>query len=98
MARVRGDVREINERIVISGVESAAGERTVNAADIFLIGFPRYVGTRQQRDQVVRGRECVRARVAAVKDAEIGPGLEPEIIWQAAGESGRRVVLFAIGG
>ena len=42
--------------------------------------------------------ECVRARIAAVQNAEVGPRFEPKIIGQAAGKPRWRVVLLAIRG
>ena len=37
---IRDDVGEINKRIVIGRVKSAAGERAIRAADVFLVTLP----------------------------------------------------------
>src|SRR6266404_1792846 len=103
-ARRAGDVGEVRERVVVDVVVVAfVAERAVAAvvrtrAFVLLVGLPRDPGRLEQVDEVAAGALGALRRVVVAEDAEVRPGLEPEVVGQARVHVGRVIVLLRVRG
>src|SRR6266566_9846486 len=75
-----GDIVEEDHRIVLGGIRTSAREGTIVAAYVFLIRLPRHVGIVEQRDKVELRALVIGSWVVVVRDAKIGPYLQPQIV------------------
>src|SRR6185369_7187215 len=93
-----GDVVEKDEGVVTGDIFIGGRERDVEAIDVLLIGFPGDAGVFEQSDQMIGAALMVGGGVVVVEDAEIGSGLEPEVIGFAGMQARRIIILGAVRG
>src|SRR5207244_6605372 len=100
--RVVGDVGEVHERVVVDVVPVAftvvrAVAAVVRArAFVLLVRLPRDPGRVEHVGEV--GSRGPLGRVGVVRDPEVRPGLEPQVVGQARVVVGRVVVLLCVRG